>query len=92
MYYRSSNAVSVCDSYPLQWTDECIDFLKDAEVFPALHMNSDYWQIEVDEFGKWKTAFTSRHGFYQFTRMPFGLKKTCATFQRVMDIVLLPVR
>ena len=39
-----------------------------------------------------KTAFSSHHGLYQFTRMPFGLRNAPASFQRAIDIILSSVR
>lgn len=36
-----------------------------------------------------KTAFNIKHGHYKYVRMPFGLRNTPATFQRIMDNVLL---
>jgi Reverse transcriptase (RNA-dependent DNA polymerase)/RNase H-like domain found in reverse transcriptase len=68
--------------------DECIDSLGDANVFTTLDFNSGYWQIPVAPEDKDETTFTSHEGTYKFCRMPFGLRNTPATFQRVVDIVL----
>ena len=54
----------------------------------ALDMNSDYWQIPLDENDKHKTAFLTKYGLFQFTRMPFGLTNAPATFQRMVNSVL----
>ncbi|XP_057662815.1 kinesin-like protein KIF24 [Diorhabda carinulata] len=35
-----------------------------------------------------KTAFSVDNGHYEFLRMPFGLKNSPATFQRIMDEIL----
>jgi hypothetical protein len=51
-------------------------------------MAMGYYQIEFKESDKIKTAFSTRQGQFQFTRMPFGLCSAPATFQRVMSSIL----
>ena len=60
--------------YPLPRLEDCIDSLGEAKWFSTLDANCGYWQIEMDENDKPKTAFTAHCGTYRYTRMPFGLK------------------
>ena len=90
--YRRLNAETVRDSYPIPRMDECIDSLGDAQLFSTLDANSGYWQIEMAEEDKNKTAFTTHYGLFRYLRMPFGLKNAPATFQRAIDIILSTVK
>jgi hypothetical protein len=51
-------------------------------------MASGYYQIELDEESRQKTAFITRYGLFEHTRMGFGLCNAPATFQRAMQLVL----
>ena len=51
-------------------------------------MASRYWQIEIDEQDRHKTAFIAKSGLFEHRRMAFGLCNTPATFQRVIQLVL----
>ncbi|KAL1129486.1 hypothetical protein AAG570_012431 [Ranatra chinensis] len=48
----------------------------------------DYQKVLLSEESKERTAFTvAARGFFQFTRMPFGLHNSPASFQRLIDQV-----
>ena len=86
--YRKLNSVTVKDAYPLPRIDETLDALGGSQYFSTLDLASGYWQVEVAEQDKPKTAFTTGKGHYEFNVMPFGLSNAPATFQRLMDLVL----
>lgn len=45
--YRDLYAVAVCNSYPLQRTDQWIDSLEDTQLFSTLHASSTYYLLKV---------------------------------------------
>ena len=42
----------------------------------TIDLFSDYWQCELDESAKPKTAFVSHRGLYEFKVLPFVLQRT----------------
>ena len=86
--YRKLNAVTRKDAYPIPRIDDTLDTLSGSCWFSTLDMVSGYWQVEVDERDREKTAFCTPYGLYEFNVMPFGLCNGPATFQRLMDLVL----
>ena len=68
--------------------DDILDSLNGAKMFTTLDLRSGYWQVPMDPKDKPKTAFATRAGPFQFTRMPFGLNSAPSTFPRMVEIVL----
>jgi len=85
--FRAVNSVTIKDAYPLPNITECLDTLSGSEFFSTLDMASGYWQIEVEKKDRHKTAFLTKHGLFEFTRMPFGLCNSPSTFQRAVHHV-----
>ncbi len=75
-------------SFPLPRMDSTLDRLYGKTFFTTFDLASGYWQIELDDPSKEKTAFFVENNLYEFIPMPFGLCKAPATFQRVMNYIL----
>jgi len=86
--YRKLNAVTVRDLYPLPRIDDCIDTLGEAVIFPTLEAYSGYHQLSIAKQDRYKTAFVTHHGQFQWKRMPFGLSTAPVSFQRALDMIL----
>ena len=86
--FRRLNAITRKDVYPLPRVEDILDTLGEAKYFTSLDLASGYWQVELDQDARAKSAFTTHHGLFEFVRMPFGLCNAPATFQRLMQAVL----
>ena len=65
--YRKLNSVTRQDAYPLPRIDATIDSLAGATYFTTLDLASGYWQVEVEEQDKKKTAFSTPKGHLNLT-------------------------
>ena len=86
--YRKLNSVTEFDSFPLPRMDDCLDCLSGSTFFSTLDLQSGYWQVEVEEKDRPKTAFRTRSGLFEYNVMPFGLSNAPSTFERCMELVL----
>jgi hypothetical protein len=83
--YRGLNASTVRNRYPLPRVDELFDQLQGARYFSKIDLRTGYWQIRMAEDSIEKTAFTSRHGHYEWLVLPMGLTNAPAEFMRLME-------
>ena len=86
--YRALNNATVKDVYPLPLVEYCVDTLSDNIWFSKLDAIWDYWQVNLQEEDRRKTAFITKYGLYEFVKMPFGLCNSPSTFSRVINLVL----
>src|SRR6266511_3281438 len=85
--FRKVNDITKTDAHPLPRIDDLLEQFRTARYFSSMDLASGYWQVEMDEQDKEKTAFTCHLGLYEFNVMPFGLKNAPAIFQRLMNHV-----
>lgn len=89
--YRRLNKITKRDAYPLPYVAAILDRLKEARYLSSLDLKSAYWQVPLEESSRERSAFTiPGRGLFEFTRMPFGLHNSGATWQRLIDRVLGP--
>ncbi|KAJ8364795.1 hypothetical protein SKAU_G00136260 [Synaphobranchus kaupii] len=89
MDYRRLNNVIKKDSYPLTRIDNALDYIAGSSWFSSLDLRSSYWQVELAPGARPKTAFTIGQGLWQFRVTPFRLCNAPATFERLMERVLV---
>ena len=58
--YRKLNDVTIKDAYPLPCIDDSLDALGGSNYFSTLDLTSGYWQVELEDEAKEKSAFVTR--------------------------------
>jgi len=88
--YRALNLATVKNRYPLPLISEMLDCVREARIFTKLDLPGAYNLIRIKEGDKYKTAFRTRYGQFEYRVMPFGLTNVPATFQSYIDDCLRP--
>ena len=86
--YRKINNITCKDAHPLPRIDNTLDTLAGSQWFSTLDLLSGYWQVEIEETDRPKTAFCTTEGLYQFRVMPFGFCNAPATFHGSRPVCL----
>src|ERR1044071_6684533 len=74
------NKKTIPDRYPLPNINEMLGLFYGTRYYTTLDLASAYWQVMLRKQDKYKTAFVTSYGQYQFRIMPFGLNNAPATF------------
>lgn len=83
--YRKLNMKTIKDVYALPNLEESFSALSGSQWFSVMDLKSGYYQIEMAEIDKEKTAFVCPLGFWEWNRMPQGITNAPSTFQRLME-------
>ena len=83
--FKKLNKVCPKDSYPLPKIDQLVDATSDHELLTFMDAFSSYNQIRMAPEDEEKTTFITNRGLYCYRIMPFGLKNSGATYQRLVN-------
>lgn len=86
--YKKLNKKTKFDSEPMNDPEGILAKLHDKTIFSKVDFSRGFWQIPMEDRSKEYTAFTTPSGCYQFTRLPFGLVNSPASYNRMMRKLL----
>ncbi|CAF4671374.1 unnamed protein product, partial [Rotaria socialis] len=91
--YKKLNNITIKDNHPLPNMEQAIQVLGGGyKFFTKLDMKSGFWQIPIEDKDKYKTAFVTADGLYEWNVLAQGLKNSPPSFQRVMTQILSSCR
>ncbi|EOY19234.1 Uncharacterized protein TCM_044215 [Theobroma cacao] len=78
--YKPLNKALEWIRYPNPNKKDLLQKLCNAKIFSKFNTKSRFWQIQIKEKERYKTAFTIPFGQYEWNVMPFGLKNAPSEF------------
>jgi hypothetical protein len=86
--YRGLNRVTKKNRLALLLISEMLDCLIGVQHLTKIDLKDAYYRIPVAERDRWKTAFCTRYGHFEYMVMPMGITNAPATFQGYINKAL----
>ncbi|CAF1521257.1 unnamed protein product [Rotaria sp. Silwood1] len=87
--YKKLNAITIKDNYPLPNMEATLQTLGAGyHYFSKLDLKFGFWQLPINEKDRFKTAFITPFGLFEWLVLPQGLRNSPPSFQRIMNNVL----
>ncbi|KAL7290500.1 hypothetical protein TKK_0015274 [Trichogramma kaykai] len=86
--FRELNKIVVPQSQPFPLIEDLMVKTVNCKYFTTLDINSAFWSIPLKIQDRYKTAFVTQEGHFQWTCLPFGLKTSPAIFQRILSNII----
>ena len=83
--FRKVNSITKTDSFPIPRMEDCIDRIGKAKFITKCDLLKGYWCVPMSQRAKEISAFVTPDSLYQYKVMPYGMKNSQATFQRMMN-------
>ena len=87
--YWVLNNVTIKNWYHSFLIRKSLNWLGWAKRFNQLDLTSVYYQMRIKKDNKWKTAFQTKYGQFEYQVIPFGLSNAPASFQDYINKILL---
>ena len=86
--YRKVNNCTKTDTFPIPRMDDCIDKTGQSKFVSKFDLFKGFWQIHLTEKAKEISAFVTPESLFYNKVIPFGMKNSPDTFQRLANKVI----
>jgi len=83
--YRTLNAITIKNRYPLSLISELVSQLRGAKYFTKLDVRWGFNNVRIKPGDEWKVAFCTNRSLFEPLMMFFGMTNSPATFQTMMN-------